>query len=601
MSKIKQLPTRQEIPVEMTWDVTTIYSDDNAWETEFTAIETLLPEAETHKGKLASSATALLSALKYRDELYSRISKLYVYAHLNEDIDTTNSHYQGMSARAMNLYSRCIQAFSFFSSEMMDADEMQIKKFLTKDAELAVYAHELEELFLARAYILSEKEEAILAAASEVTSAPGKIFSVLNNADLKFPVIEGENGEQVQLSHGLYGKLLESTDRNVRKRAFDAMYDTYNNLLNTFATTLASNIKSDNFRASVRGFESSRHSALFNNNIPETVYDALIAAVNERLPLLHRYVELRQKALKQTEVRMYDLYTPMVEEPDITFTIEDAKEIVLAGLAPLGEEYQSILNRAFDERWIDWSENAGKRSGAYSSGTYGTNPFILMNWQDNIDNVYTLAHELGHSVHSYYTRTSQPFVYGDYSIFLAEIASTMNENLLTDYLLKKYTDPKVQAYIINHYLDGVKGTVFRQTQFAEFEHIIHKADQEGVALTADYLNQTYFALNQKYYGETMQYDEAIGHEWARIPHFYYTYYVYQYATGFSAASTLAEKILKEGQPAVDAYINYLKAGCSDYPIEVLKKAGIDMTTNKATIDALAVFEQRLNQLEELLK
>ena len=594
------LPTREEVKLPDQWDLTTIFPTDEAWEEEFQALTEFIKQAETYKNTLGTSANHLLKALQYRDELYARLETLYVYAHLNEDTDTANAKYQGMSSRAMTLYSQGAAAWSFFNSEMMTIDESKIQTFLKENKDLALYTHEMEELYLAKPYILSNKEEAILAQAGEVLGNASKTFSILNNADLKFDEVTNDDGQKVKLSHGLYGKLLESQNREVRKQAFDAMYKEYIGLQNTFATTLTGNTKKDNFTARVRGFQTAREAALFNNHIPETVYDSLVEAVNDRLPLLHRYVALRQKALALTDIRMYDMYVPMVEEIDLTFTKEEAQKIVLEGLAVLGEEYQSIVQKAFDERWVDWIENAGKRSGAYSSGAYTTNPYILMNWQDTLDNVYTLAHELGHSVHSYYTRTTQPFVYGDYSIFLAEIASTTNENLLTDYLLKKFTDPKIQAYVINHYLDGVKGTVFRQTQFAEFEHLIHQADQEGIALTSEFLTEKYFALNKKYYGDKVTYDEAIGYEWARIPHFYYNYYVYQYATGFSAATTLSKKIIEEGQPAIEAYINYLKAGCSDYPIEVLKKAGIDMTTNQATIDALAVFEQRLDELEKLL-
>lgn len=596
----KSLPTRGEVILQDQWDLTPIFSTDEAWEAEFESLTTFITQATQYKNTLHTSATSLLNALQYRDELYQRLEKLYVYAHLQEDTDTANNKYQAMSARAMTLYSQGASAWSFFNAEMMQIDETKIKDFLKENAELAIYAHEMEELYLAKPYILSNKEEAILAQASEVLGNASKTFSILNNADMKFDEVTNDEGEKVRLSHGLYGKLLESTNRQVRKEAFEAMYKEYIALKNTFATTLTGNIKKDNFNARVRGFETAREAALFNNHIPETVYDALVEAVNDKLPLLHRYVALRKQALNLDEVRMYDTYVPMVDEIDLAFTKEEAQQLALDGLAVLGAEYQSIVKKAFDERWVDWIENQGKRSGAYSSGAYLTNPYILMNWQDTINNLYTLVHELGHSVHSYYTRTTQPFVYGDYSIFLAEIASTTNENLLTDYLLKKYDEPKIRAYIINHFLDGVKGTVFRQTQFAEFEHLIHQADQDGIALTADFLTEKYFALNKKYYGEDMVYDEAIGYEWARIPHFYFNYYVYQYATGFSAASTLSKKILTEGQPAIDAYINYLKAGCSDYPIEVLKKAGIDMTTNQATIDALSVFEERLNELETLL-
>jgi oligoendopeptidase F len=598
----KGLPKRSEVPIEDQWDLTSIFPNDVVWEEEFAALETLIGNAMSYQGRLGESAERLLEALRYRDELFSRLETLYVYAHLNEDTDTTNAKYQGMSSRSIALYTQGGAAWSFFRPEMIETvDETTVQSFIACNKDLAMYKHELEQLYSAKAHILSDKEESLLAQVSEVLETPSKTFSMLNNADMKFGEVTDESGNKVELSHGLYGKLLESKNRAVRKEAFETMYKPYIGLKNTFSTTITGNTKRHNFNATVRKFSSARAAALFQNHIPETVYDALIEAINERLPLLHRYVALRKKALGLSDMRMYDMYVPMVDTVDLSFTKEEAQQTVIDGLAVLGEEYQDILRKAFAERWVDWVENIGKRSGAYSSGSYTTNPYILMNWQNTLDNVYTLAHELGHSVHSYYTRKNQPFVYGDYSIFLAEIASTTNENLLTNYFLQKYDDPKIRAYIINHYLDGVKGTIFRQTQFAEFELLIHKADQEGTPLTADWLTEQYFNLNKTYYGPCMVYDDAIGFEWARIPHFYYNYYVYQYATGFSAAATLSHKILTEGQPAITAYINYLKAGSSDYPIEVLKKAGIDMTTNKPTIDALAVFEQRLCELEQLLE
>ncbi|MGL5041861.1 MAG: oligoendopeptidase F [Culicoidibacterales bacterium] len=595
-----KLPRRQEVALEKTWDLTTIFTSDTVWEEAFVALQELVPTIQAYKGKLILSPKLLLEALELRNHLMERLAKLYVYAHLQEDGDTTNTLYQAMSNRAMSLYTKAGAEFAYFNAELMEADPDILQQYLVSFSGLEIYQHEMAELLARRKYILSEKEEAILAKGSEIMAHSGKTFSILNNADLVFPTITGEDGLPVQLSHGLYGKLMESSNRQVRVDAFKAVYKTYTDLKNTFATTLTGSVKKDNFSASVRGYHSARHKALFNNSIPETVYDALIVAVNDHLPLLHRYVKLRKRALKLDTIHMYDLYVPMVEEVDLSFSYEQAKEMILAALSVLGKEYTAILEEAFANRWIDHVENKGKRSGAYSSGTYGTNPYILMNWQDSLDNVYTLAHELGHSVHSYYTRKHQPFIYGSYSIFLAEVASTTNENLLTAYLLEKFTDKKIRAYIINHYLDGVKGTVFRQTQFAQFEYLIHNADSEGVALTSAYLTDEYFKLNAQYYGQAMTYDEEIGMEWARIPHFYYNYYVYQYATGFSAASALSAKILTEGQPAITAYLDFLKAGCSDYPINVLQKAGVDMTTNAPIIDALKIFEQRLTELEVLL-
>lgn len=595
------LPLRQEVPEHLTWDLTTIYKSDEEWESAFKEIQQLVTESGQYQGKLGESSETLLAALRFRDTLFDKASNLYVYAHLKMDQDTANPTYQSLHSRAGSLISQLMAAVSYFDPEILSIDEAKLAGFLEENADLRLYEHLLDELSISRPYILSEKEEALLASAGEVLGSSSDTFNTLNNADIKFPTIKNEDGESVEITHGRYGKLLESKDRSVREAAFKGVYQVYEGLKNTLASTLSGQVKKSNFYARVRGYKSAREAALSGNHIPEEVYDSLLESVNNNLPLLHRYVKLRQQLLGIEDLRMYDLYTPLSNDVDLNFTYEEAKEVVLEGLKPLGEEYQAILKEAFDSRWIDVTENKGKRSGAYSSGAYSTSPYILLNWQDNIDNVFTLAHELGHSVHSYYTRNNQPFIYGDYSIFLAEVASTTNENLLTDYLLKKYNDPKIRAYLLNHYLDGFKGTVFRQSQFAEFEHKIHQADQGGEALTADYLTETYADINKKFYGtEVMHYDKEIGYEWSRIPHFYMNYYVFQYATGFSAASALSQKILDEGQSAVDDYIAYLKAGNSDFPIDVLKKAGVDMTTSKPVDDALVVFEKRLTELETLV-
>nr|MBP7953327.1 oligoendopeptidase F family protein [Enterococcus sp.] len=403
-----------------------------------------------------------------------------------------------------------------------------------------------------------------------------------------------------QLSHGIYGQLMESTNREVREAAFKGIYSVYKQFRNTFATTLSTNIKAHNFQAKVRHFESAREAALSHNHIPEAVYDNLVNVVNDHLPLLHRYMALRKRLLKVDTLHTYDLYTPLLGEAPIRYSYEESVEKALEALKPMGEEYLAVVKEAFESRWIDVVENKGKRSGAYSSGAYDTPPYILMNWHDALDQLYTLVHEVGHSVHSYFTRKNQPYVYGDYSIFLAEIASTTNENLLTEYLLKTEKEPIVRAFILNHYLDGFKGTVFRQTQFAEFEHFMHVEDAKGTPLTSEFLSENYGQLNQKYYGEALTEDEEIRLEWSRIPHFYYNYYVFQYSTGFSAAAALADKILNEEPEALEKYLTYLKAGSSDFPIEVMKKAGVDMTQVTYLEDAMHVFEQRLNELEALI-
>lgn len=600
-STVKKLPARDEVSAENTWRLEDIFAVDEQWEKEFNEVKGLIPSVQEYQGKLGESAEQLYSALQLQDKLLERLGRLYTYAHMRYDQDTTNSFYQGLDDRIKNLYSQAASALAFIVPEILAVDEEKIKGFLNEKEELKLYEHALEEINLQRPHVLSAEEEALLAQASEVMSSPSNTFGMLNNADLEFPSIKDENGEEVEITHGRYIRFLESEDRRVREDAFKAVYKTYGSFKNTFSSTLSGNIKKDNFNARIRKYDSARHAALSANNIPESVYENLVNTVNDNLHLLHRYVKLRRKVLGLEKLHMYDLYTPLVKDVKMEIPYGEAKEYVLKGLAPLGDEYNNILKEGFENRWVDVYENKGKRSGAYSSGAYGTNPYILMNWQDNVNNLFTLAHEFGHSVHSYYTRKTQPYPYGNYSIFVAEVASTCNEALLNDYMLKTIDDEQKRLYLLNHYLEGFRGTVFRQTMFAEFEHMIHQKAQNNEALTADSLTKDYYELNKKYFGEEdIIIDEEIGLEWSRIPHFYYNYYVYQYATGFSAATALSKQILEEGQPAVERYIDFLKSGSSDYPIEVLKKAGVDMTSSKPIEDALKVFEEKLNEMEALL-
>ncbi|MEH7347050.1 oligoendopeptidase F [Bacillus sp. JJ1532] len=598
---VKKLPARSEINVEYTWKLEDIFLNDEAWDKEFNDVKALIPGASKFQGKLGESANLLYEALQYQDHLLERLGKLYTYAHMRYDQDTTNSHYQGMDDRIKNLYSQAASNLAYIVPEILAVDEEKINGFLEEKKELQLYRQSLDEINLQRPHVLSAEQEALLAEASEVFSASSNTFGMLNNADLEFPSIKDENGEEVEVTHGRYSRFLESEDQRVRHDAFKAVYDTYGKFRNTFASTLSGNVKMNNFNARIRNYSSARHSALAANNIPESVYDNLVQTVNDNLHLLQRYVKLRKKVLAVNELHMYDLYTPLVKDIKMEVKYDEAKDLILKGLAPLGEDYLNVLKEGFENRWVDIYENKGKRSGAYSSGSYGTHPYILMNWQDNINNLFTLAHEFGHSVHSYYTRKTQKYPYGNYSIFVAEVASTCNEALLNDYLLKTVDDDKKRIYLLNHYLEGFRGTVFRQTMFAEFEHLIYQKAQNNEALTAEALTTEYYELNKKYFGEeNLIIDEEIGLEWSRIPHFYYNYYVYQYATGFSAATALSKQILEEGQPAVDRYIEFLKAGSSDYPIEVLKKAGVDMTSSKPVEDACKVFEEKLNEMEKLL-
>lgn|SRR5690625_2542553 len=596
----KEIPKRSEVPEELTWDLETIFKTDDLWEEEFEALKADIPKIKEFQNTLGDSATQLANMFKMQDELSERMGKLFTYAHMRNDQDTTNDFYQALNQKAESLLTLFSSTMSFIVPEILSMDETTIDKFLKENEDLQLYKKVLDDISRQRAHILSEKEEALLSEASEPLDAASNTFGMLSNADIRFPEIKDDEGEKTELTQGRYINFMESKNREVRKGAFHAMHDTIGSYINTFASTLTGNVKKDNFMAKVRDYDSARQAALDGNKIPESVYDNLVEAINDKLPLLHRYADLRKKVLGVDELHMYDLYTPLVKEVDMTFTFEEAKDIVLKSLAPLGQDYVDIVKEGFENRWIDVVENKGKRSGAYSSGTYGTNPFILMNWQGNLNDLYTLVHELGHSLHSYHTTKHQPFRYGNYSIFVAEVASTCNEALLSEYLLNNLESDQERLFVLNHFLEGFRGTVFRQTMFAEFEHDIHVRAQNGEPLTADKYTEIYYDLNKKYFGNNMVIDKPIGYEWARIPHFYMTYYVYQYATGYAAATSLANQILTEKGPAVERYKNYLKAGSSDYPIEVLKKAGVDMTKKQPIEEALNVFEEKLDEFEKLI-
>lgn len=592
---------REEVKVEETWRLEDIFATDAEWEKEYETVEKYAEQAVSYQGKLHNDAATLLEALLYRDDLVQKLRRLGVYSHLKSDQDTTNSFYQAMDGRMSTLFVNVSTTLSFFLPELLSIEEATLNQWVETHEGLHIYKHELEELNAMRPHILPAEQEALLAQLSEVTGNPSATFSMLNNADLTFGKVKNEAGEEVELSHGRYIGFLESDKRSVREEAFKAMYGKYGELKNTFASTLSGNIKGDNVNAKIRNHSSARAAAMSSNSIPEQVYDNLVSTINKNVHLLQRYVALRKKVFELEDLHMWDMYAPLVQDANMEYKYEEAAQTMLESFHPLGEEYVSIVKEGLNNRWVDVRENVGKRSGAYSSGTYGTNPYVLMNWHDNVSNLFTLAHEFGHSVHSYYSRKHQPYVYSGYSIFVAEVASTVNEAILNDHLLKTVTDEQQRIYLLNYWLDGFRGTVFRQTMFAEFEHLIHELDQQGVALTAEKLTEEYYALNKKYFGDDMVIDEEVGLEWARIPHFYYNYYVYQYATGYSAAVALSNQILSEGKPAVERYItHFLKAGSSDYPIEVLKKAGVDMTTAQPIEEACRVFEEKLNELEELL-
>ncbi|MEB8170550.1 oligoendopeptidase F [Macrococcus caseolyticus] len=599
---MSELITRDEQKLENTWDLTTIFASDEDWERAFKKLEGYLGREEEVKGKIGDSAQHLLEALLLDTEIDEQLGKVYVYAHLKHDQDTSNAKYTAFEQRAANLASQFSARWSFMLPELMSIDEATLKSYVAELDGLKRFAFDLERINKKRPHVLSESEEKILAEASEALSASTNTFGMFNNADLKFDNIKDKEGNSLSLSHGNYITYLESDDRVLRENAYKEVYSKYGQFNNTLAQTLAGKVKTSVFSSKVRNYESARAQALSNNDIPESVYDNLVQTVNDNLHLLHRYTKLRKELLGLDEMHMYDMYTPVIQDEKFEVTYEEAKAWMLKSLEPMGSEYTDVIKEGLTNRWVDVYENKGKRSGAYSSGTFGTNPFILMNWTDSVNNTFTLTHEFGHSAHSYFSRNNQPSNMSGYSIFVAEVASTCNEALLADYMYKHLDDDKKKLYLLNYQLDGFRGTVFRQTMFAEFEYLIHTLAEQNEPLTAERLNAEYRKLNEKYYGDAVITDDYIQYEWSRIPHFYYNYYVYQYATGYSAAYALSKKILEEGQPAVDKYINeFLKAGSSDYPIEVLKKAGVDMNEKTPIENACKVFEERLDAFEALIK
>ena len=590
---------REAIDEKYKWDLTTIFATDEAFEAELAEVLTALEDARNLAGTLTDSAENLLAVTDTELALMQRVEKLYVYASMKNDQDTTVSLYQEYQAKVTALYAKFSEVFAFYEPEFMTLSQERFAQFVIDQPKLQTYGHFFEQLFDRKAHVLSSAEEALLAGASEIFGAGAETFEILDNADIVFPTIRDAQGQDVQLSHGNYISFMESSNREVRKAAYQALYSIYEQYQHTYAKTLQTNVKVHNFTAKTRHYHSAREAALSTNHIPEAVYDTLVQAANDNLPLLHRYIQLRSDILKIDDLKMYDVYAPL-STTDYKFTYEEAVVKTQGTLAIFGPDYLEKVKRSFEENWIDVQENKGKRSGAYSGGSYDTNAFMLLNWQDTLDNLFTLVHEMGHSMHSSFTRESQPYVYGDYSIFLAEIASTTNENILTETLLHDVEDDETRFAVLNHFLDGFRGTVFRQTQFAEFEHAIHKADAAGTVLTSEFLNQQYAELNEKYYGLAASDNPEIQYEWARIPHFYYNYYVFQYATGFAAASALADKIVNGTEQDKADYLNYLRAGSSDYPLNVIAKAGVDMTSADYLTAAFAVFEKRLTELEALV-
>lgn len=599
MQKQKELPKRLEIPEEYKWKLSDIYSSNDLWEKDFIKVREMSKDLLKFKGTLSSSPDNLLNCLNLSFETSRLMEKVYVYAHMKSHEDTTDSLYQSLADRADSLSIEASSMGSFITPEILLIPDDVLNVFMNYE-KLDFYRKYLTEITRMKPHVLSAPEEQLLAMAGELSQAPGTIYNMINNADIKFPSIKDEEGNEIQVTKGRYSSLLESADRRVRKDAFDALYSSYEKQKNTFASTLSSNVKANIFNSRARKYSSAREASLFEDNVPESVYDNLINTVRENIHIMHKYMSLRKKMLKLDELHMYDVYTSIVSDVNMKISYDDAVKTVEKSLEVLGDTYSRDLKAGLTSGWIDVYENEGKRSGAYSWGCYDSHPFVLLNHNDTLDSMFTLAHEMGHAMHSFYSTTNQPYAYSHYKIFVAEVASTCNESLLMNYLLKNTNDKKKKLYLLNHYMESFRLTVYRQTMFAEFEKIIHEKAEAGESLTSEMLCSIYRDLNIKYHGPDMLVDEYIDLEWARIPHFYTSFYVYKYATGFSAATALSNQILEEGAPALERYLNFLKSGGSDYPLELLKAAGVDMTTAKPVNDALKVFEKLINEFESLI-
>lgn len=595
-----EVKDRKDIDVKDTWNLESIYANNELWEEDYAALEKDAAEFAKLKGAIEADVSKIPAVLDAYYGLHRRLSKLSVYARMRFDQDTTDSTYQTMSAKIGSLGVNIGAASAFVEPEILSYSKEQLEAAEKENERTAYYGRKIEEMLRGQEHTLDAEKEELLAAAGDMAEAPDDIFSVLMNADMKYPDIVLEDGTHLPLTNSTYISYMESPDRAVREGAFKTLYGQIASLKNTFAAIYRGNLKQAKFYAQSRKYSSARAMYLADSNVPESVYDNLLSAVHEALPMMYRYVAVRKKVLGVDKLHMYDVYTPIVAAQNQTYEFEQAKQMVLEALKPMGEDYLSHAREGLENRWIDIYPNKGKKGGAYSWGCYDSQPFILLNYTKNLDSVFTLIHEMGHSIHSYYSITAQDYAYSDYKIFVAEVASTCNECLLMHDLLEKTTDKEQRKYLLNHYLDSFKGTLFRQTMFAEFEKTAHDYCAQGKPLTAEALSQMYLELNQKYFGPDMEKDEEIAYEWMRIPHFYTPFYVYQYATGYSAAVALSAKILKEGKPAVDAYMSFLKGGESKDPIDLLKMAGVDMTTEKPVADALALFGELVTELETLV-
>ncbi|CEJ72344.1 oligoendopeptidase F [[Clostridium] sordellii] len=587
---------RTSIEDKFKWNIDTMYQSNESIKDDIDKVNSIIEELKSYKGKISSSKENLYKVLSNSEKASRILQNLYVYTHMKQHEDTRNNENQARATKAEMLSTELSMATSYIVPEIIAMDENKLKEYL-EDEKLSFYKKYVDEILRDKPHTLTEKEEEILAGVSDLSTVPENVYEMFSFADLKFPEIKGEDGKDIRITHGNYSTFLKSKDSRVRKDAFEAVYSTYEDYKNTFASTLYGGIKSEIFYSKMRNYKSAIESSLFQDDISVGVYYNLISAVDENLDTLNRYVDIRKKYLNIDEMHMYDLYVPITSNFDMKITYEEAQDIILKALKPLGEEYLSIVKRAFNERWIDVYENEGKQGGAYSWGSYDSSPYILMSYKDDLNSLFTLIHELGHSMHSYYSKHNQEYLYSSYKIFVAEVASTLNELLLVNYLLENSSSKEERIYLLNYYLEQFRTTVYRQTMFAEFEKITHERVEAGEPLTAKEFTDIYYDLNKKYYGKSCIVDEEIGLEWARIPHFYSNFYVYKYATGFSAASALSEKILNEGKSAVEKYIEFLKSGGSDYPLNQLRAAGVDMEKKESIEKALDVFKELVEELE----
>ncbi|WP_408957118.1 oligoendopeptidase F [Natrinema sp. 74] len=596
---MSSVPDRSEVDEEYTWDLESVYATDDNWEAAYEAVAERVADLETYEGQVADDAETLLETLELRDEIMREVSTVAAYARMRRDEDTTNQQYQALTARAQSLAADAQSAASFIDPEIQELTREEFESMVESEPALETYDHYVDDVLRMKPHTRSAEVEALLADLSEVTGATGEVYNMLSNADMDFPTVEEPEGEAIEITQSNFTNLLKRPDRDFRQRVYEGYFDEWESVRNTVASAYKNSVKADVKTARARNYDTAREAALDGPNVPVEVYDTLVDTVHDNVDKLHRHAELKQRALGVDELQMWDLYMPLTgdEGPDLEY--DQATEYVVDALAPLGEAYQSRVAEGLDSQWVDVYENEGKQSGAYSGGTYDTQPFILLNYQHDISSMYTLAHELGHSMHSELTKDEQPFIYSNYEIFVAEVASTVNEALLTNHLLETVEDPDFRKHVLNEFLERVRSTLYRQTLFAEFEHETHRLEEDGDPLTADRLDEVYRGLKDDYY-EPAAIDDRIAREWMRIPHFYRAFYVYQYATGISAALAIVDDVLERGQPAAEDYRSFLRRGSREYPLELLRIAGVDMSSAEPIERALDTYGQRLEEMEALI-